>query len=124
MKHKISFFKQKLKFFNPKKRENKEKKLVKYARITHSLPKKSHGKRPESLYVPICCLPVVPSEISSDDSNLRRLEYLNELSDLSGTTEGNELESLGNISHEMYKKFTFRTVEDEELELIPDEQES
>jgi len=114
-KPKLTFFK------SPTKEEKKEKKVV-LRPIIRSLPKR--GQKRESIYIPICRLPVVPRVIESEDSDIRRLEYLNELSDLAGTTEGMELESLGNVAHEMYKKFTFKRVEDEELENVVDEQES
>lgn len=65
----------------------------------------------------------VLKEIYSDAIELRRLDYLNTICEMSGSTEGNELESLSNLTRDEFHNYSFTDdVGDfENLELIKHE---
>lgn len=53
-------------------------------------------------------MPVVPSQIFTKETQVRQLEYLDAINELSSSKEGNELESLSNLNHEQCKKYSYQ----------------
>lgn len=63
-------------------------------------------RKPKQHFIVNPYLPPVPTEIKIE-SDFRRMEYLNALTELSGSTEGAELESLASLTKDTFKDMVF-----------------
>ena len=64
------------------------------------MKKKKVKVQHKRIYAPLTSYKPVPSEIHTDDNLVRRNEYLLAICEISGSMEGNELESLRNAAEE------------------------
>jgi len=71
--------------------------------------KKRKGVKRKERYTftPSWHMPVVLPQICTDDVQVRRFEYLDAMTELSGSNEGSELESLSNANHEQFKNHAY-----------------
>lgn len=68
------------------------------------LPRKPRTPR---AFAPSWTFPIRTPQIFTEEVGVRRLEYLDSICELSGSNEGNELESLSNLTHEQYKNIAY-----------------
>lgn len=76
--------------------------------MKRKVKKRSNRKLEQWRFTPQWVMPVVQRPEFIENIEMRRLEYLDAITDLSGAKEGNELESLSNITHELCKSTPYR----------------